>query len=161
MISNKIGFSRRPVEKRIAGAAKSATYLMAPWKLWPRLPRLQFAPLRTRTPAAPTVRGGTIGRLNSRHGRRLVSATEWFPCPPPVIDRAIELIISGKNREVHLMTPKAARAGGTERITPLALRKGFPRLTLLTCSGAGATSVMLQQRNADGRFRCSSLRWLR
>ena len=92
----KIGFSRGPVEKRIAGAAKSATYLMAPVEIVATYRAYNLRPsalehLLHRLFAAVRLDASVVDMVGDS-----VSATEWFLVPLPVIDRAIELIISGE-----------------------------------------------------------------
>jgi hypothetical protein len=91
---HKIGFSRGPVEKRIANAAKQPTYLMAPVEIvadyraynvkisvLENLLHRVFAEVRLDvTQIDPTGRD--------------YDPSEWFVVPLPVIDQAIELIVS-------------------------------------------------------------------
>lgn len=91
----KIGFTRDSVEKRIKNAEKSPTYLMAPVEL--------VASYRTYNVKASALenllhRVFAEVRLDvsqtDRKGRDY-DPSEWFVVPRDVIDRAIDLIISG------------------------------------------------------------------
>lgn len=92
----KIGFSRGPVEKRIAGAEKSPTYLMAPVEVVASYRAYNLRPsalehLLHRVFAAVRLDASIVDAVGGS-----VAATEWFVVPLPVIDRAIELIMSGE-----------------------------------------------------------------
>ncbi|WKD57004.1 hypothetical protein CAPI_02150 [Corynebacterium capitovis DSM 44611] len=93
---HKIGFSSGPVAKRIAGAEKSPTYLMAPVKVvadyrvynlrpsaLEHLLHRVFAAVRLDASVAVAAGGS-------------VAATEWFLAPLSVIDHAVDLIMSGE-----------------------------------------------------------------
>ena len=92
---HKIGFTRGAVEERIKNAEKSPTYLMAPVNV--------VASYRTYNLKASALenllhRVFAAVRLDltqaDRKGRPY-DPSEWFVVPLPVIDQAIELIISG------------------------------------------------------------------
>lgn len=92
----KIGFSRGPVAKRIAGAEKSPTYLMAPVEVVATYRAYNLRPsalehLLHRVFAAVQLDASVVNQVGGT-----VAANEWFVVPLPVIDRAIELIISGE-----------------------------------------------------------------
>lgn len=91
----KVGFSRGPVEKRIAGAKHAPTYLMAPVEI--------IASYRTYNLKASALehllhRVFAEARLQvSQVGKdcRTYEPSEWFSVPLPVINQAIDLITSG------------------------------------------------------------------
>lgn len=93
---HKIGFSRGPVEKRIAGVEKSPTYLMAPVEVvasyqtydlnvskFENLLHHIFADVRL-----------DITQIDSKG--RAYDPSEWFVVPLPVIDQVVDLIVSGE-----------------------------------------------------------------
>lgn len=93
---HKIGFTRDTVEKRIKGAEKSATYLMAPVEV--------VASYRTYNMKASALenllhRVFAEVRLNltqvDKHGHGY-DPSEWFIVPRAVIDQTIDLIMSGE-----------------------------------------------------------------
>lgn len=91
----KIGFSRGPVEQRIRGAEKSATYLMAPVEI---VASYRAYNLRPSALEHLLHRVFDSARLNAsviNDSGLSVAATEWFMVPLKVIDEAIELIMSG------------------------------------------------------------------
>ncbi|MCR5914151.1 GIY-YIG nuclease family protein [Corynebacterium sp. zg254] len=92
----KIGFTRGSVEARIAGAEKSATYLMAPVEIVARYKAYNLRPsalehLIHRVFAAVRLDATVVNSAGVS-----VGATEWFIAPLPIIDKALELIISGE-----------------------------------------------------------------
>lgn len=91
----KIGFSRGPVEKRIAGAENELTYLMAPVEI---VASYRTYNLKTSALEHLLHRVFSEVQLNvsqvDKDGRRY-EPSEWYVVPLPVIDRAIELITSG------------------------------------------------------------------
>lgn len=91
----KIGFSRGPVEKRIAGAVREPTYLMAPVEIV-----ASYRTYNLKTSALEHLLHQVFShvRLNvSQVGKdgRMYEPSEWFVVPLPVIDHAIELITDG------------------------------------------------------------------
>jgi len=91
----KIGFSRGPVEKRIAGAEREPTYLMAPVEIV-----RSYRTYNMKTSALERllhrVFAGTRLNVNQvGHDGRQYAPSEWFVVPLPVIDEAIDLIASG------------------------------------------------------------------
>lgn len=92
---HKIGFSRGPVEKRIANAAKQPTYLMAPVEVVAdyRAYNLKISALENLLHRVFADVRLDITQID-RKGRDY-DPSEWFDVPLPVIDQAIELIISG------------------------------------------------------------------
>lgn len=91
----KIGFSRGPVEQRIRGAEKSATYLMAPVEI---VASYRAYNLRPSALEHLLHRVFDSARLNAsviNDSGLSVAATEWFMVLLKVIDEAIELIMSG------------------------------------------------------------------
>lgn len=91
----KIGFTRGSVEKRIAGADKEPTYLMAPVKI---ISTYRTYNLKTSALEDLLHRVFANVRLDinqvAANGRRY-DPSEWFIAPVDVIDQAINLIMSG------------------------------------------------------------------
>ena len=92
----KIGFSRIPIEERIKNAAQEPTYLMAPvsviasYKCFNLNPqKLEF--LLHRFFANACLNIDIFDRAGVRHTPR-----EWFVVPLPVVNQAIDLLISQK-----------------------------------------------------------------
>ncbi|MDO4664809.1 MAG: GIY-YIG nuclease family protein [Actinomycetaceae bacterium] len=91
----KIGFTRESVEKRIAGAASSPTYLMAPVEIV-----ADYRVYNVRPSALENLLHRVFAqvRLEVHHmdpcGQEY-DATEWFVVPLEVIDQAVRMIISG------------------------------------------------------------------
>ncbi|QTH60267.1 GIY-YIG nuclease family protein [Corynebacterium hindlerae] len=91
----KIGFSRGPVEKRIAGAEKSPTYLKAPVKVVATYRLYNMRPsalehLIHRVFASVRLDASVVTKVGGT-----AQATEWFLAPLEAINRAIDLIGSG------------------------------------------------------------------
>jgi len=93
---HKIGFTRGTVEKRIANAAKSPTYLMAPVELV-----ASYRTYNLKTSALEDLLHRVFAEVRleisqiDRWGRSY-DASEWFVVPRGVIDQAIELIVTGE-----------------------------------------------------------------
>ncbi|WP_439564918.1 GIY-YIG nuclease family protein [Microcella sp.] len=92
---HKIGFSRGPVEKRIARAVHEPTYLMAPVEIVAsyrtyNLKTSALEHLLHRVFADVRLRVSQVGKDG-----RVYEPTEWYSVPIAVIDHAIELITSG------------------------------------------------------------------
>lgn len=92
----KIGFSRGSVEKRVARAVHEPTYLMAPVEIVAsyRTYNLRTSALEHllhRVFAATRLRVSQMGKDG-----RVYEPAEWFQVPLPVINQAIDLIISGQ-----------------------------------------------------------------
>lgn len=92
----KIGFSRGPVEKRIAKADKQPTYLMAPVEV---LASYKTFNLKASTLEHLLHRVFAEVRLDisqvDRKGRDY-DPSEWFIVPRHVVDQAINMIVSGE-----------------------------------------------------------------
>lgn len=92
---HKIGFSTTPVAKRIIGAESSPTYLMAPveivddYRVYNVRPS-QVENLLHRVFAEVRLDISQTGLDGKRY-----DPSEWFIVPAPVIERAINMIISG------------------------------------------------------------------
>lgn len=91
----KIGFSRGPVEKRIARAKHEPTYLMAPVEIIAsyrtyNLKTSALEHLLHRVFASVRLRVSQVGIDG-----RVYEPSEWFSVPLPVINQAIDLISSG------------------------------------------------------------------
>ena len=92
----KIGFSTTPVDTRIRGAEKSPTYLMAPVEKVAVYRAYNLRPsalehLLHRLFAAVRLDAAIVDEAGGS-----VAANEWFLVPLDVINRAIELIMSGE-----------------------------------------------------------------
>ncbi|MCT2251700.1 GIY-YIG nuclease family protein [Corynebacterium sanguinis] len=91
----KIGFTSGSVEKRIAGAEKSATYLNAPVEVVADYRVYNVRPsalehLLHRVFSSVRLDAAVVDEVGGH-----AAATEWFLVPLSVIDRAIEMIMSG------------------------------------------------------------------
>ncbi|MCG7442799.1 GIY-YIG nuclease family protein [Dermabacter vaginalis] len=92
---HKIGFTRTTVEKRIQNAEKSPTYLMAPVELV-----ASYRTFNMKTSALEHLLHRVFAdvRLDltqvGADGRNY-DPSEWFLVPRPIIDQAIDLIVSG------------------------------------------------------------------
>lgn len=91
----KIGFSRGPVEKRIAQAEREPTYLMAPVEIVAsyrtyNLKTSALEHLLHRVFSDVQLKLGQVGRDG-----RVYEPSEWYSVPLPVVDQAIQLITSG------------------------------------------------------------------
>lgn len=92
---HKIGFSRGPVETRIANAAKQPTYLMASVEIV-----ADYTAYNVRISALENLLHRVFAEVRlditqiDRKGRDY-DPSEWFVVPRSVIDQAVELIISG------------------------------------------------------------------
>lgn len=91
----KVGFSRGPVEKRIAGAKHAPTYLMAPVEIIAsyrtyNLKASALEHLLHRVFAEVRLQVSQVGKDG-----RTYEPSEWFSVPLPVINQAIDLITSG------------------------------------------------------------------
>jgi len=92
---HKIGFSRGPVEKRIADAPKQPTYLMASVEVV-----ADYRAYNVKISALENLLHRVFAEVRlditqiDRRGRDY-DPSEWFVVPLSVIDQAIELIISG------------------------------------------------------------------
>lgn len=92
----KIGFSRGSVEKRIAGAEKSPTYLMAPVEIVATYRAYNLRPSALEHLLHKVFAGVRLDASVVDEVGGSVASTEWFVVPLPVIDRAIDLIMSGE-----------------------------------------------------------------
>lgn len=91
----KVGFSRGPVEKRIARAEHEPTYLMAPVEI---IASYRTYNLKTSSLEHLLHRVFAVARLQvSQVGKdgRSYEPSEWFSVPLPIINQAIDLITSG------------------------------------------------------------------
>lgn len=91
----KVGFSRGPVEKRIARAKHAPTYLMAPVEIIAsyrtyNLKASALEHLLHRVFAEARLQVSQVGKDG-----RTYEPSEWFSVPLPVINQAIDLITSG------------------------------------------------------------------
>lgn len=92
----KIGFSRGPVEKRVARAVHEPTYLMAPVEI---IATYRTYNLKTSTLEHLLHRLFADARLHvSQTGKdgRTYEPSEWFRVPLAVVNQAIDLITSGE-----------------------------------------------------------------
>ncbi|WP_051551997.1 GIY-YIG nuclease family protein [Nocardioides sp. URHA0020] len=92
---HKIGFSRGSVEQRIKNAGNSPTFLMAPVEVAAayRAYNLRASALENLVHRVFTEVRLDITQID-RNGRDY-DPSEWFVVPLPIIDQAVELIISG------------------------------------------------------------------
>jgi hypothetical protein len=91
----KIGFSNIPVEERIKNAVNEPTYLMAPVSIVSTFECYNFNPQKLEQLlhnffGSACLNVDIFDMKNQRHSPR-----EWFVAPLPVIEKSIELIISG------------------------------------------------------------------
>lgn len=91
----KIGFSNIPVEERIKNAVNEPTYLMAPVKIVSTFECYNFNPQKLEQLlhnffGSACLNIDIFDAKNQRHSPR-----EWFVAPLPIIEKTIELIISG------------------------------------------------------------------
>lgn len=91
----KIGFSRGPVEKRVANAEREPTYLMAPVEIV-----ASYRTYNLKTSALEHLLHRIFSDMRLRVSQvgkdgRIYEPSEWYSVPLPVIDQAIELITSG------------------------------------------------------------------
>jgi len=92
---HKIGFSRRPVETRIAHADREPTYLMAPVEIV-----ASYRTYNLKTSALEHLLHRVFSDVRLRLSQvgkdgRIYEPSEWYSVPLRVIDQAIELITSG------------------------------------------------------------------
>lgn len=92
---HKIGFSRRPVETRIAHADREPTYLMAPVEIV-----ASYRTYNLKTSALEHLLHRVFSDVRLRLSQvgkdgRVYEPSEWYSVPLRVIDQAIELITSG------------------------------------------------------------------
>lgn len=92
---HKIGFSRGPVEKRIAQAERQPTYLMAPVEIV-----ASYRTYNLKTSALEHLLHRVFSDVRLRLSQvgkdgRVYEPSEWYSVPLRVIDQAIELIMSG------------------------------------------------------------------
>lgn len=91
----KIGFSNIPVEERIKNASEEPTYLMSPVSIVSTYECYNFNPQKLEQLlhnffGSACLNIDIFDQKNQRHIPR-----EWFIAPLPIIEKAIELIISG------------------------------------------------------------------
>jgi len=91
----KIGFSNIPVEERIKNAVNEPTYLMAPASIVSTFECYNFNPQKLEQLlhnffGSACLNIDIFDAKNQRHSPR-----EWFIAPLPIIEKSIELIISG------------------------------------------------------------------
>ncbi|MBN9607201.1 MAG: GIY-YIG nuclease family protein [Actinomycetales bacterium] len=91
----KIGFSRGSVEKRIAQAHLQATYLFAPVEI---VATYRTYNIKTSALEHLLHRVFSDVRLDVQIGRagQPYEASEWYSVPLPIIDEAVDLIVSGE-----------------------------------------------------------------
>lgn len=92
---HKIGFSRGPVEKRIAQAEREPTYLMAPVEIV-----ASYRTFNLKTSAVEHLLHRVFSDVRLRLSQvgkdgRIYEPSEWYYVPLHVIDQAVELITSG------------------------------------------------------------------
>lgn len=91
----KIGFSKTDVKERIKNAAKEATYLMADVHLISSIKCYNFNPQKFELLIHRFFGEVCLNiDIHDNKGRRL-TPREWFVVPLPIIDKTIDLILSG------------------------------------------------------------------
>lgn len=91
----KIGFSRGPVEKRVANAVNEPTYLMAPVEIV-----ADYRIYNTRPSVLESLTHWVFAKArldNSQTGidGRQYNPSEWFVAPLNAINQAVDMIITG------------------------------------------------------------------
>lgn len=92
----KIGFSTTPVAQRIKGAEKSPTYLMAPVEVVQDYRAYNLRPSALEHLLHKVFASARLDASVTDAFGGSVAATEWFLVPFPVIDQAVDLIMSGE-----------------------------------------------------------------
>lgn len=92
----KIGFSTTTVAQRIKGAEKSPTYLMAPVKVVRDYRAYNLRPSALEHLLHKVFASARLDASVTDAFGGSVAATEWFLVPLPVIDHAVDLIMSGE-----------------------------------------------------------------
>ena len=90
----KIGYCTIPIEKRIAGAEKDPTYLMAPVKLVASYQCYNMNPQKFENLLHTFFRKTCLAIEVADNDGKMSKPREWFKAPIKVIDRAIELLIT-------------------------------------------------------------------
>lgn len=93
---HKIGFSRGPVEKRIAGAAADPTYLMAPVEIVADYRAYNLKPSALEHLLHRVFADVRLDISQIDGGGRDYDPSEWFVVPWKVINQAISMIMSGE-----------------------------------------------------------------
>lgn len=92
----KIGFTTGSVEKRIAGAEESPTYLMAPVNIEAKYRVYNLRPSALEHLLHRLFAAVRLDVSITQETREAVASTEWFIVPLPIINQAIDLIMSGE-----------------------------------------------------------------
>jgi hypothetical protein len=92
----KIGFSKTTVEQRIRNASKDPTYLMAPVKIVATYKCFNMPPQKFEHLLHRFFSKARLGLEITDKLKEQYAPDEWFVAPLAVIDRAIQLIISGE-----------------------------------------------------------------
>lgn len=93
---HKIGFSRGTVEKRIAGAEKTPTYLMAPVEIVASYQTFDLNVSKFENLLHHLFADARLDITQIDRKGRAYDPSEWFIVPHNVIDQAVDLIISGE-----------------------------------------------------------------
>lgn len=91
----KIGFSTIPVEERIKNASEEATYLMAPVKIITSFECYNFNPQKLEQLLHNFFGGACLNLDIFDSGGKRYTPREWFIAPLEVIEKTIQLIITG------------------------------------------------------------------
>lgn len=93
---HKIGFSRGPVEKRIAGASQSPTFLMAPVEVVANYRAYNLRPSSLEHLLHRVFADVRLDVTQINGSGRAYDPSEWFIVPRKVINQAITMIMSGE-----------------------------------------------------------------
>lgn len=91
----KIGYSTTPVEMRVANAVKEPTYLMAPVEVIADYRAYNLRPSALEHLLHHVFANARLQVSQTGKDGRNYEPSEWFIAPLPVIDQAIDMIISG------------------------------------------------------------------
>lgn len=91
----KIGFSTTPVEKRVANAAKEPTYLMAPVEVVADYRAYNLRPSALEHLLHRVFATSRLQVSQTGPGGRKYRPSEWFIAPLPVINQAVDMIMTG------------------------------------------------------------------
>lgn len=111
---HKIGFSRGSVEKRIVGAEKSPTYLMAPVEIVASYQTFNLNVPKFETMLHHLFADVRLDITQIDSSGRAYDPDEWFIVPLGVIDQAVDLIISGEITSFVYDAPSQRLCGRNE-----------------------------------------------
>lgn len=108
---HKIGFSRGPVEKRIAGAEKSPTYLMARVEVVASYQTFDLNVVKFENLLHHVFADVRLDLTQIDRKGRAYDPSEWFIAPRSVIDQVVDLIVSGEITD-YVYDPQIQRLRG-------------------------------------------------